>query len=169
MKKILVPLLALVVGIIITCEFAFTQSALRFFAIVGLIFVFYGWIVFPFSLANYFTEVYKKGYRFLSYLYLCILVIVTAFLGLFYTYWFDEQEKELNGSGELTRSKVEQVRWESRGKGARNDGNYAYYRFTVDGKTYEHSVKNDTLKAGDEIIILYLPDNPSNHKIKSRK
>ncbi|WP_222621615.1 DUF3592 domain-containing protein [Pontibacter cellulosilyticus] len=161
--------MALVVGVVITCELAFTQSTLRFFAIVGLICVFYGWVVFPFSLANYFTEIYKKGYRFLSYLYLCFLIVVTVFLGLFYTNWFDEQENKLNGSGELMQSKVEQVNWESRGKGASNDGNYVYYRFAVDGKTYEHSVKNDTLKKGDEIIILYLPSNPSNHKIKSKK
>lgn len=175
--NIISHLVFLLAGNYLIVEFAFTQTSQRYFAVLGLflmitsIFVLSAKVpglstgLFPTlgELKNSGTSKDKLLKKHTKYSALLLISLVIVQVGFLYQY-FESQQALLFENGKRTIGIVYHKEWKRKNK-SNTHSYYISYYFEINNKLYDHSKKNDTYVTGDTIEILYLPENPDNHKI----
>jgi hypothetical protein len=181
MTKIILSSLGLIIGNILLAKFSFSPgNDTGYLANIGWMTIIVSLFLFSTGIASVVTkkkvslsdftlntltnnrEIYKT---FKITFLLFILIAGLHILGYFQFYKY--QKERLKDNGICIETIIKDKKWQHIYKS--DYGQFVYYTFYFNGKTYNRSEENDSLNIGDTIIVKFLPDNPDNRIIFKKK
>ena len=175
MKKTILYFIGILAGNLLILKFGFSQDNTRFLElfgfVVGLFCIFQFSVKFAgllfnrdFSYSDITSQksLNNKSSVKAAYFTLLMLFILIGFHIWAYKNYYECKDELLTKSGILTKARITDKKWESRGKNSPSEY-YIYYEYKHNGKLYKHSIANEIKEIGDTITVKILPDNPDNH------